>query len=112
MGFLDSLNVAPAKPAASLVDIRVEQNGLLVRFVWNDGAESSFAGRALRQACPCAGCVDEWTHRRTFEPASVPENLTVSEIHPVGNYALAISFSDRHATGIFPLTYLRELSDH
>ena len=29
----------------------------------------------LRQQCPCAGCVDEWTNKRTLDPARVPADV-------------------------------------
>lgn len=37
------------------------------------------------------------------------ENVSVSKIEPVGNYALKISFDDGHNTGLFSWDYLMEL---
>jgi DUF971 family protein len=42
------------------------------------------------------------------DPASVPAGLTQSDLRFVGNYAVALQFSDGHNTGIYPFRYLRE----
>jgi DUF971 family protein len=42
------------------------------------------------------------------DPGSVPSDLTQSDLRFVGNYAVALRFSDGHDTGIFPFRYLRE----
>ena len=46
---------------------------------WEDGARTSATAQVLRQQCPCAACVDEWTNRRTLDPARVPDEPP----HPV-----------------------------
>lgn len=80
-----------------------------IRIVWQDGHESVFPFRSLRQACPCAMCRDEWTGRSLLDPATVPADLTASRAELVGNYAVAFQFSDGHATGIFAFETLRGL---
>jgi DUF971 family protein len=54
--------------------------------------------------------VDEWTNKRTLDPARVPAELAIKEVQPVGNYALAFVFGDGHGTGIYHWTHLRELT--
>jgi DUF971 family protein len=36
-------------------------------------------------------------------------NVRMIAIHPVGNYAILLEFSDDHRTGIFSFAYLRQL---
>jgi DUF971 family protein len=36
-------------------------------------------------------------------------DVTIARIDPVGNYAIKLTFSDRHDTGIFSWSYLRKL---
>jgi DUF971 family protein len=79
-----------------------------VEIEWNDGHRTLFAASQLRAMCPCARCVDELSGVRTHDPASVPPNLTQSNLTMVGNYAIAMQFSDGHHTGIYPFRMLRE----
>ena len=72
-----------------------------VRFVWDDGVEDVWTARALRQRCTCAYCQSEITGERLLDPDSVPADLTVANMHLVGNYGVGIAFSDGHATGIY-----------
>ncbi len=76
---------------------------------WTDGVKSEFTAAALRRACPCARCINELTGVRTHDPASVPEDMTQSELRLVGNYAVSMTFSDGHHTGIFSFGFLRRL---
>lgn len=78
-----------------------------VRFVWDDGDEHIFSARDLRIRCNCAHCVSEATGERLLDPATIPDGLTVSEMHLVGNYGVGIHFSDGHSTGIYRFRDLR-----
>ncbi len=40
------------------------------------------------------------------------KNVAISEIRPVGNYALQLCFDDGHDTGIFSWDYLNSLARH
>ena len=78
---------------------------------WSDGEESELDVRALRLACACAQCVDEWTGEGRLQPASVPDDVHPLKIEPVGRYAIQIAWSDGHNTGIYPYRRLRELAE-
>ena len=75
---------------------------------WADGHRTSYATAELRRLCPCAHCVNELTGVRMLDPADVPDDLTHLDVRLVGNYALALRFSDGHETGIYPFRMLRE----
>jgi ATP-binding protein involved in chromosome partitioning len=77
---------------------------------WNDGVRSEYEVRKLRIACPCAGCVNEWTGDKILDPRKIPENIKPNRMFSVGRYAIAIHWSDGHTTGIFSYDYLRRLS--
>ena len=66
--------------------------------------------RALRLACPCAGCVEEMSGRLILDPATVPEDIRVDSLELVGAYGLRIRWSDGHGTGIYTFAALRRLS--
>ncbi len=76
---------------------------------WRDGHRSVYNVRALRLACACAVCVDEWTGDQRLDPAAVPEDVKPLRIESVGRYAIQIAWSDGHESGIYPFARLREL---
>jgi len=88
-------------------EAKIEDAGVLVK--WSDGHESRYAHRDLRLACPCAMCIDEWTGEPRLDRSTVPGDVRVADIRPVGRYALQFNFSDGHATGIYSYDKLREI---
>jgi len=76
---------------------------------WEDGHTSRYSFRYLRQNCGCALCQHEWTGEKLVKANEIATDLTVKSVSPVGRYALIFSFSDGHATGIYPFERLREL---
>jgi ATP-binding protein involved in chromosome partitioning len=95
---------------ATPVEIGPTEDGTQLRIRWKDGTVSEYPPRYLRLCCPCAGCVEEMSGRPLLHPASVPADVYPRAIHPVGEYALRFDWSDGHDTGIYPFTYLREIS--
>lgn len=85
--------------------------GNKLRIVWNDGSESRLAFDYLRNHCPCAICVDEWTGKRRRPILLLDSNFGPTSVEPVGNYAIQISWSDGHNTGIYSFRYLKELAE-
>jgi len=75
---------------------------------WADGAKTAYTAAQLRRLCPCAHCVHELTGQPLLDPASVPDELTQRDVRMVGNYAIAVQFSDGHNTGIYSFPFLRE----
>jgi ATP-binding protein involved in chromosome partitioning len=101
---------APSGPSATPKEIAQKSaSELLIR--WADGAESVYEVRALRLACGCAACIDEWSGKNTLDPASVPADVHPVKIESVGRYAIQIEWSDGHMTGIYPFERLRALDD-
>jgi ATP-binding protein involved in chromosome partitioning len=78
-----------------------------VRFVWDEGDEDLYSARDLRIRCTCAHCQSEVTGERLLDPKTVPEDLTIADMHLVGNYGVGIHFSDGHTTGIFRFRELK-----
>ncbi len=72
---------------------------------WSDGHQSRYSHEWLRVQCPCADC-------RGHTPAqakviSGKEQVRITGIEPIGNYALRISFDDDHNTGLYEFSGLR-----
>ena len=76
---------------------------------WSDDTETHYKADQLRRACPCAGCVNEWTGEKMLDPAQIADDITITHTSIVGRYALNFHFSDGHDTGIFSFKYLSEL---
>lgn len=76
---------------------------------WADGHKTKLEVRALRLACPCAGCIDEWSGQPRLDPASIPLTIAPTSVRSVGLYALSIEFDDGHQSGIYPFELLRKL---
>lgn len=109
MSFWDHIKPSTPPPAATGLDLSADKRSLSIR--WDDGRTTSVSARTLRQLCPCAVCVDEFTNKRRHDPSKVPESTTIQGIQPVGNYAVSFLFSDNHSTGIFNWDFLRQVSE-
>ena len=79
-----------------------------IEFEWDNGKKTVLSAAELRSICPCAACVDELSGVRRHDPASVPVDISHSNVRLVGNYALTMAFSDGHQTGIYPFPMLWE----
>ena len=87
----------------------IEESDSEVSIKWSDDSESKYTAAQLRRACPCAGCINEWTGEKMLDPAKIADDLTFKKISIVGRYALNFQFSDAHETGIFSFKYLKDL---
>ena len=77
---------------------------------WTDNKSSVFDVVELRRKCPCASCIDEWTHEQILRPESIADTVRPLKIDSVGQYALTLQFDDGHRTGIYTFSMLRKLS--
>jgi ATP-binding protein involved in chromosome partitioning len=86
--------------------INRRDDGILIE--WDGvGHQALFPARALRLACPCAGCVEEMTGRPLLDPANVPLDVRPLQLGLVGTYGLRVAWSDGHGTGIYTFSRLR-----
>lgn len=74
------------------------------------GPKSRIPFRMLRWQCPCAMCVDEMTGLRLLQFSAVPEDIAPVRLEPSGNYAVKVTWSDGHASGIYTWDRLRDLA--
>jgi DUF971 family protein len=88
--------------------------------VWSDGHASHYDFPFLRENCPCATCNDERAKKESLAEASpaFASSAALPMYKPkprataatqVGNYAIQISFSDGHSTGIYSYDHLRSI---
>ncbi|MGQ0541592.1 MAG: DUF971 domain-containing protein [Blastocatellia bacterium] len=88
----------------------IEENDSEVSIKWSDDTEMRYDAQSLRRACPCAGCMNEWTGEKLLSDIEIPDDLSFRHISIVGRYALNFHFSDGHDTGIFSFALLRKLT--
>lgn len=105
------VEIAQQRQAIEPREISQESNSLL-RITWADGRVCDYQAANLRRACPCAGCVNEWTGQRTLTPESISDEVEINDLSIVGRYALNFRWSDNHETGIYSFQYLRDLCEH
>ena len=74
---------------------------------WSDGAKISYPHEIIRGYCPCATCQGHSGTIR-FVPGG---DLELRDIEQVGNYALGLTWSDGHSSGIYSFRYLRSLGE-
>jgi ATP-binding protein involved in chromosome partitioning len=87
--------------------IRRLDDGATIEIQWEaQGHVARYPARALRLACACAGCQEEMTGRPLLDPATVSEDVRALELKLVGGYAVHITWSDGHDTGIYAWDYL------
>ncbi len=106
---------AGRKPTSVKVHV---STGAGVDITWEDGHTSHFDFVYLRDNCPCATCNDERAKKESLAEASpaFASSAALPMFKPkprataatqVGNYAIQISFSDGHSTGIYSYDQLR-----
>ena len=103
------------KPAAVKIHV---STGAGVDITWADGHSSHYDFAFLRDECPCATCNDERARKESFASAGPTSSSsaalpmfkpkpTARSANAVGNYAINITFSDGHSTGIYSYDYFR-----
>ncbi len=106
-------------PAASTnpSEITVSREKREVQIRWQDGHESVYGFDLLRRECPCALCNDQRSKQAPpgglsltvlSGPVIKPGEVQVTEVKPIGRYALNFVWSDSHDTGIYSYSFLRE----
>ena len=98
---------APDAPVRAIWQVSGDELGIR----WPDGETDYYSATLLRNHCPCAACIDEWTGKKILDPKTLPDDLTFREIKSVGRYALCPVFSDGHGTGIYHFARLRGIAD-
>lgn len=74
---------------------------------WPGGHVTAYPARELRLRCRCAGCIEETSGRPLLDPKVVPDNVRATNIELIGQYAIGVTWSDGHNTGIYNFRDLR-----
>jgi DUF971 family protein len=94
-----------AQPWPTELRLNKDRQTLIVSF--DDGRSFDLAAEYLRVRSPSAEVQGHSpSERRTV---AGKQDVRILELHPVGNYAVRLTFDDLHSTGIFSWDYLHEL---
>ncbi|MEZ6241872.1 MAG: DUF971 domain-containing protein [Phycisphaerales bacterium] len=94
------------------IDLKKDR-GLTVQ--WSDGSGSYYTIEYLRRMSPSADMRELRRHMETNPLTVLPSGggaggpLSATGAELVGNYAIRISFSDGHSTGLYTWEYLRKI---
>lgn len=87
------------------IRINKARDALTIQFV--DGASHTFSAEFLRVMSPSAEVQGHSPDQRKTVPGK--RLILISDVQPVGNYAVKIVFSDGHSTGIYAWSYFATL---
>ncbi len=89
-----------------------------IQIDWNDGHHSDYSLGYLRDECPCASCTGAHGTEPQKTNYAAPEtnpfqmfkpSIKMTNVEPVGNYAVQIFWNDGHSTGIYSYDHLRKI---
>ncbi len=90
-------------------ELRVSKDRQRLVVTFNDGASFDLSAELLRVLSPSAEVQGHGPGQKVTVPGK--RNVAILSMTPTGNYAVRIGFDDRHDTGIYTWSYLRELGE-
>ncbi|MDQ4147277.1 MAG: DUF971 domain-containing protein [Pseudomonadota bacterium] len=94
-------------PKPRPTDIALHQKSRVLEITFDDGACFKLPCEYLRVYSPSAEVQGHGPGQQVLQLGK--EYVGITEIEPVGNYAVRLVFDDGHNTGIFSWNYLYEL---
>lgn len=80
-----------------------------LRVAFDDGKSYDLPAEYLRVLSPSAEVQGHSPDQRQIVGGKI--DVTIASVAAVGNYAVRLTFSDRHDSGIYSWSYLRRLGD-
>ncbi|MBL6685463.1 MAG: DUF971 domain-containing protein [Methylophilaceae bacterium] len=94
----------------SPVEIKLHQESRLLEIKFDNNTECSLSCEFLRVYSPSAEVQGHSPSQAVLQIGK--EKVNISNIEPVGNYAVKITFSDGHDTGLYSWDYLYRLAEN
>ena len=94
-------------PKSKPTDIRLHQKSRVLEIAFEDGPRFTLPCEYLRVYSPSADVQGHSSGQQVLQRGK--EEVAITNIEPVGNYAIRLVFDDGHATGLYTWTYLYEL---
>ena len=89
--------------------IKLNKGSRSLELTWPDGHHVELSCELLRVYSPSAEVKGHGPGQEVLQVGK--KNVTITELKPVGNYALQLVFDDGHDTGIYSYDYLLELGE-
>lgn len=83
----------------------------VLEITWPDTGPVELTFFDVRCVCPCAMCIDEFTGAQLLQPEMVSKDVAPKELGYSGHYALRVTWSDGHGSGLYTWDRLRALCD-
>jgi len=99
-----------AKNTVRPTDIKLHQKSRVLELTFEDGAHYRLPCEFLRAYSPSAEVRGHGPGQEVLQVGI--ENVNVTNIEPVGTYAVCLHFDDGHNTGIYSWEYLHHLGAH
>lgn len=90
------------------IDIRLHQASKLLEIKFDDNTECMLSCEFLRVYSPSAEVRGHGAGQEILQTGK--EDVNISSIEPVGNYAVKLTFTDGHNTGLYSWDYLYDLA--
>jgi DUF971 family protein len=88
-------------------DIRLHQRSRMLELVFGEGPSCRLTHELLRIASPSAEVRGHGPGQETLQTGK--RDVAITAIEPVGHYAIRLTFSDGHDTGIYSGDHLHDL---
>jgi DUF971 family protein len=103
---MSGLNPTTPRP----VDIRLHQATRRLEISFDDGLTAMLTCEYLRVYSPSAEVRGHGAGQEVLQVGK--ESVNITGIEPVGNYAIRLTFTDGHDTGLYSWDYLYDLAEH
>ncbi len=91
-------------------EIKLHQKSRLMEITFDNGRTFNLSYELLRVYSPSAEVRGHGPEQETLQVGK--KNVEITQLDPVGSYAVQPTFSDGHNTGIYSWDYLYELGAH
>lgn len=87
--------------------ITLKNAGRTLHVTFDDGSATALTATLLRVESPSAEVQGHGPGQKVTVTGK--ENVSITDVQPVGNYAVRLIFDDGHDTGLFTWDYLHKL---
>lgn len=96
-----------AKNTVRPTEIKLHQKSRVLEVIFDDGSQFKLPCEYLRVYSPSAEVRGHGPGQEVLQIGK--ENVNITQIEPVGTYAVCLHFDDGHNTGIYSWEYLHDL---